>query len=554
MKALRAGGVDYITKPFHIEEVLARVSTHVAMRQMQRQIQEQNAELKAKNAQLQREMRERQQTEVALAEQRSFFAFFRQVIDINPNLIFARDREGRFTLVNQTMADFYGTTVEELLGKRDADVNPNATYVATVQREDLELMEQAEPQIATEKAITHASGEQRWLSVIKRPIRDPDGTTRQVLGVGVDITERKQTEAALRQRVQQLDALRDTLAELTQISSDLDLDTLLHSILKRAVALLGATAGELSLYDARYNDLHLQVSYNMGRDNTGMRQAIGEGAAGQVAATQKPLIIDDYSLWGGHLPGYEASETRAVLLVPLLAGDRLIGVIGVATNNRQRRFGHADEELLTLFAQQATIAIENARLFGEARHLATTDPLLGIHNRRHFFVLAEREFALCHEAGLPISVVMIDIDNFKKVNDIYGHASGDQALQLVARHCLAHVRDRDVVGRYGGEEIVLLLPNTERLSAWQVAEHLRRQVAQAPIAIDRGTLFLTASFGVSTWSSEQEMDLDRLIDCADQALYVAKHSGKNRVVSWGGGGEVPTMLAPLPVSRLSESP
>jgi two-component system cell cycle sensor histidine kinase/response regulator CckA len=144
---------------------------------------------------------ERKRAEDELARQRSFL---RQVIDLNPNFIFAKDRGGRFTLVNQAIAEAYGTTVEGLLGKTDADFNSNKEEVEWFRRDDLEVMDTLEEKFIPEEVVTDAGGNVRWLQTIKRPIVSPDGTVHQVLGIATDITTRKTTEEALRQSEEQL--------------------------------------------------------------------------------------------------------------------------------------------------------------------------------------------------------------------------------------------------------------------------------------------------------------------------------------------------------------
>ncbi|MDX1402494.1 MAG: PAS domain S-box protein, partial [Kiloniellales bacterium] len=132
--------------------------------------------------------------------------FLRQILDINPNLIFAKDREGRFTLVNQTVADIYGTTLDDLIGKTDADFNPNADEVAFFRQMDLQVMDTLEEKVIPEELITDAQGNTHWLQTVKRPIIGPDGKANQVLGVATDITQRKNLEEQLR-HAQKMEAL-----------------------------------------------------------------------------------------------------------------------------------------------------------------------------------------------------------------------------------------------------------------------------------------------------------------------------------------------------------
>ena len=172
--------------------------------------------------------------------------------------------------------------------------------------------------------------------------------------------------AGERQRANEQEALRATIADL---SAQLELSTLLQAVLERAVKLLGVSHGELASYDPARQELEIVASHNVGkRDTTGTRMALGEGAMGLVARTLQPLNIDDYQRWTGQSSKYAHVEFHAVLTVPLLIGGRLLGAISIMDRDPARRFGPADQRLLDLFASQAAIAIENARLFTAGRH------------------------------------------------------------------------------------------------------------------------------------------------------------------------------------------
>ena len=175
-----------------IESLNEGLEAHVANR---------TAQLVATNRELEREVAERKLAEAEVAEQRSFL---RQVIDLNPNFVFAKDAGGRFTLVNQAIADAYGTSVEGLLGKTDADFNPNKDEVESFRRDDLEVINTLKEKFIPEEVITDAGGQVRWLQTIKRPIVSPDGTANQVLGIATDITAHKRAEEALQQALEQI--------------------------------------------------------------------------------------------------------------------------------------------------------------------------------------------------------------------------------------------------------------------------------------------------------------------------------------------------------------
>jgi PAS domain S-box-containing protein len=176
--------------------------------------------------------------------------------------------------------------------------------------------------------------------------------------------ERARLLATERQRADELEALRTTMADIT---TELELPTLLHAILERAAELVDATGGELGLYDHTSQEVRVVVSHSLDQDYVGTRHALGEGAMGLVAESGEPLVIRDYQAWERSAPQYAGSPIHAVLAAPLNVGERLVGVITLVTTEVDREFDAADLHLLTLFGQQAAIAIENARLFERAQ-------------------------------------------------------------------------------------------------------------------------------------------------------------------------------------------
>jgi diguanylate cyclase (GGDEF)-like protein len=251
--------------------------------------------------------------------------------------------------------------------------------------------------------------------------------------------------------------------------------------------------------------------------------------AGRVAQTRQPLHVDNYRSWAGRTPQYDDIALTAVIGVPMIYQGELIGVLAVGEmGTTTRQFAESDAFLLDLFAAHTASAVHNTRLFETVQRLATTDSLTGVHNRRRLFELGEQELARSKRFGHPLAAIMLDIDHFKRVNDTYGHALGDQALRMVTQQCLKHIRAIDIVGRYGGEEFVILLPETEVAGACMLAERLRQCVAQTPIPTEQGSVHLTISLGIDRINTEQ-WDLTALLDGADHALYAAKQAGRNRI-------------------------
>jgi diguanylate cyclase (GGDEF)-like protein len=193
-------------------------------------------------------------------------------------------------------------------------------------------------------------------------------------------------------------------------------------------------------------------------------------------------------------------------------------------------------QLLFRNLKQSETALRNA--LEEVQRLAITDSLTGLYSRRHLFELAGHEFQRARRYQLPLSVMMVDIDEFKRVNDTHGHAIGDQVLQGVAERCRKELREVDVIGRYGGDEFTALLPETGLSAACQVAERLRKNIAERTLDTKAGRITVTVSLGIAVLGDEH-LTPESLLDRADQALYAAKQNGRNRV--WSPLGAYPVI-------------
>jgi len=259
----------------------------------------------------------------------------------------------------------------------------------------------------------------------------------------------------------------------------------------------------------------------------GMRFPIpGDNPNTFVMQTGKPYLLNDAQQ-------YEAFRKPPIdnisswLGVPLRVQNRIIGLLAI-DSIAKNHFTSENISLVTAFADQVAIALENARLFEETQTQAITDPLTGIYNRRGLFQIGEFEFARAHRINRPFSAMILDIDHFKRVNDHYGHATGDQALRHLAERCRKGSRAIDLVGRYGGEEFVLLLTETHIGTARVVAERLRQSITDEPLQTESGPLRITVSIGVA--EARDTESLKELIERADEALYEAKRNGRNQVV------------------------
>jgi diguanylate cyclase (GGDEF)-like protein/PAS domain S-box-containing protein len=523
-----------------------------------------------------------------------------------------------------------------------------------------------------------------------------------------NISDRLKDEDTMRRRAEELTTLYNLSLE---ISAPHDVSTLLEKIVAKAVQLLGGGGGGLYLCDPQRSEVRCVVSFQTPHDYRGTVLKYGEGAAGIVAETGKPLIIPDYRTWEGRARVYEnESPFRSVISTPLVWRDEVIGVIHVLRYEDGLPFTQEHLELLSLFANQAAIAIENAdfvnkvqtyarrmallndlthvaisapnldtmlqrmvdrlgelfdadgayitlwdednqmpipsaafgkgsdaytsittepgeptmtvavlesgrvlavedvtvtsyvspriaslfttravmglplvadgRKLGAAfisydkphpfgqdeitlgeqagaqvalaiakaqfleaeqhrseeltamntiiQQLAITDELTGLYNRRGIWEFGKREVDRAIRFNRPLSAIMLDIDRFKLVNDRYGHPMGDIVLRQLADCCRGNVRTIDILGRYGGEEFIILLPETRLEHAVQVAERVRHHLGEMDIETPRGDIRITVSAGVTEFTPEVQ-SLEALFAKADQELYKAKHLGRNQV-------------------------
>jgi diguanylate cyclase (GGDEF)-like protein len=323
----------------------------------------------------------------------------------------------------------------------------------------------------------------------------------------------------------------DDFALLYETTRDLathyELAQLLPAVVERATRLLSAPSGAVYLCDNGQRRLTLACTTGPLPYLAELRW--GEGVSGQVAQTGELLIIDDYARWAYRSFQIEgAAWCTAVLGVPLHYMGELKGVLVIGETSPTRTFSQDEAHLISLFASQVAGALPQTDLFTRVQQLARIDDLTGLYNRRYLFELGEQELRRARRFGHPLSLLMLDIDDFKQINDRYGHESGDQVLRTVANCCLAYSRDSDKVGRYGGEELVILLVETELASARLFAERLCRRVAQTATPTAHGPVHVTVSLGVAAIQAEGD-GWAALLGRADRALYAAKQAGRNRV-------------------------
>lgn len=450
-------------------------------------------------------------------------ALYRSIITVSPDNIIILNLDWTIRLASPVTLKMYAIqNVEDVLGHPIREfVHPEDLGKA---RHSMALiLKENNPGVVEYRAIRR-DGSIFYCEVNSEVLRTVQGRPDGIVLIVRDISDRKMLEADQKRRVQELDALRATMND---ISAELEPGNLLGSVVDRVVTLLDSDQGELSLFLEEEQHLLEVVCTGFDENYTGVVLNMGEGAMGMAAQTLSTLVIENYGEWEGRSPKFKC-ENRTIIAVPLVSNQRLLGVLTIGADSQRRHFDTNDVRLVEMFAQQAAIAIQNARLFSEVQRLATTDSLTGVHTRRSFFEQFAQEFRRSQRYKSPLMLIMLDIDHFKKVNDNFGHSAGDEVLRLVARLLRENTRACDIVGRYGGEEFVILLPETELKDGRMIAQRLCEQVASMTIESMRGNVRATVSIGVAELN-EETADLESLLEQADAAMYRAKRAGRNRI-------------------------
>lgn len=264
----------------------------------------------------------------------------------------------------------------------------------------------------------------------------------------------------------------------------------------------------------------------------GVEIGVGVGSCGTAAFIGKRVVVEDimnHEYWKPYSQLAQSAGLGACWSEPIVSSDgKVLGTFAIY--HAHPAIPEAkDIERISFAANLTAVAIENKNVREELERRAYNDYLTGLANRRHFFERAEEEIARHSRHGGELSVLMFDIDNFKLINDLYGHSTGDLVLKKIADIAMETLREIDLIGRIGGEEFAVLLPQTGLEEAMLVAERLRKAIEQGEIVLNEGlSPRFSASFGVTS-VGERSSNIDMLLSRADKALYEAKESGRNRV-------------------------
>jgi diguanylate cyclase (GGDEF)-like protein len=333
---------------------------------------------------------------------------------------------------------------------------------------------------------------------------------------------------SLRELERSREDLRDSLERIGDaLRSTHDLDGLLTVVLETAAATLGARSGVV-LYRSG-DSLQLMAEQGLHEADLIAPAVVvpGQGVLGRVVSRGTPVRgrIGTGDLL---MPAEGEPAEGDVLAVPLVSMGSTVGVIALYDRADRRPFDAGDEDALTTLAQQASIAIDNVQLHNEAQRLSTTDPLTGLWNFRYLSMSLAREIERSTRFDRPLAVLMLDLDHFKLVNDVHGHARGDTVLRELASRVQEQIREVDTFARYGGEEFVVVLPETTVEGAAQLADRICQAVRREPFRVEgEEPLDITVSVGGAAFP-EHGSSPATLMRAADRALYVAKGAGRDQ--------------------------
>ncbi len=319
------------------------------------------------------------------------------------------------------------------------------------------------------------------------------------------------------------------------ISSALDLPAVLQNVLRLAVELVGAEAGSLGLLTP--NQTSITFLTNLPETVSQQNLIKADNIIWQVIACGKSVLLIGDELQE-QLPKHFCESAKSLVLSPVIAGRQVLGVLALYTSSSEKSLNAFDQAIAESLGQQAGIAVQNAQLYFEVQQLTITDPLTGLNNQKSFINQAVRELERTWRYKRPLSIISIVIDDIRSINERFGRESGDRILQSIGRITTESLRRVDVIGRYNGNNIVILLPETEAENAREVAERLRSRVESFRYDTPLGTVTYTISLGVSGLVDNEVIDLERFIDRANQALYTAVQQGGNRTMVWEHGNVI----------------
>ncbi len=432
------------------------------------------------------------------------------------------DLNDRVVDINPAAEGIINLKFSEIVGKPTSEVLTDLADWISFSKEDRTPV----------KVITKGEGRDRKYFVLNLlPLSDAQESLVGYTIIFHDNTETQLLHKSLKDQADRLAVLYEIGKAIT---STLNIDTLLELIYTQLSKVIRCEAYFVALYLPETHQMDIRILYDDGKRFPSSIVDANEGLSSWIVENKQPLLIQDLrqeidSISMRPILVGEKKLSRSWLGVPLLTEDKLIGLLAVASY-KPYMFDNTDKLLMEQISQQAVLSIQNAHHYEEITRQAKLDSLTGVSNHNHFIEILYQEAEISLAAQSPLSLIMLDIDHFKLYNDTYGHTIGDQVLRLTVQAIESHIKKTDTVGRWGGEEFGIVLPNATTTQANMVANRIRRTLSELPLFNVEGNTIPkpTISQGIATLP-DHTIDIDDLVVIADRALYRSKARGRDQV-------------------------
>jgi len=456
-----------------------------------------------------------------------------QILDLVPiarDTIFENMRDGiivvdlddRVVDINPAAEKIINLRSSDIFGRPSSEVLSHLTDWLSLSKEDQTPV----------KVMTTGEGKNKKYFVLKLiPLSDSNGLMVGYTIIFHDNTESQTLNKSLKDQADRLEVLYEIGKAIT---STLNFDALLELIYSQLSKVIQSDAYFVALYLPETHQMDIRILYDEGKRYPPEIVDATNGLSSWIVENKETLLIQDLrkeidSLSMRPILVGEKKLSRSWLGVPLLTENNLIGLLAVASYT-PNMFDTTDKLLMEQISQQAVLSIQNARHYEEVTRQAKLDSLTGVSNHNHFIEILYQESEAALSAQSPLSLIMLDIDHFKLYNDTYGHTIGDQVLRLTVQAVESHIKKTDTVGRWGGEEFGIVLPNATTTQANMVSNRIRRTLSELPLFNVEGNTIPkpTISQGIAT-IPDHTSDGDELVVIADRALYRAKARGRDQV-------------------------
>ncbi|MCV0427618.1 MAG: EAL domain-containing protein [Roseibium sp.] len=446
------------------------------------------------------------------------------LVDQVSDHIFVKDRSHRFVMANQPVADELGfSDPAELIGKTDLELHPEDVG-RKFRAAESEIMTSGNPRIDFEEYSVLANGKRKWLSSSKFPVLNHDREVVGLVGISRDITERKKAE--LLQKGQN--------KVLQEIATGKSLYEVLETLVLTIESQLDGVKGSVMLVDETGTCLRAGAAPNLSSEFVELSDGIPigpkVGSCGTAVYRRENVFVDDIQaseLWEDFSETVSPFGIRSCWSVPFFGkDDKVLGTFGLYTDKVRSPSEH-ERKLAVEAARLASIAVERDRAESRIRYLANHDVLTGLPNRQEFNSKLENVVETSRRTGEPVALVFVDLDNFKFVNDSFGHAIGDQVLTMISERLVLTESGRSHAIRFGGDEFVLIVEGSDAqaVELKDLIVRLRDEITKT-IRIGELSFHVTCSIGAARFP-EDAVDADQLLKNADKAMFEAKSSGRD---------------------------